>query len=119
LHQLINFFKLLSDETRLRIMVLLSEHHFCVCQLCGILDLPQPNVSKHLGKLRDLGFVKDERREQFIFYYLNIENPLFKNVLRDITTNIDDYPVLKQDLERSREAEYYVEMARAALKQQS
>ena len=52
--KLLNYFKLLSDETRLRIMVLLYHGEFCVCQITGITGISQPNVSKHLARLRDM-----------------------------------------------------------------
>lgn len=109
--KLLNYFKILSDETRLRIMILLYHREFCVCQLCGITGIPQPNVSKHLAKLRNMGFVKDERKEQYIFYSLNIEGELFENILQNIVDNVEDYPILKKDLEKSKAAEKYIELA--------
>ncbi len=57
--QLINIYKLLSDEIRLRMMLLLYQENLCVCQLAGIIDVPQPRISKHLSKLRDLNLVKE------------------------------------------------------------
>ncbi len=108
--KLLNYFKILSDETRLRIIILLFRREFCVCQLCGITGISQPNVSKHLAKLRDMGFVKDERKEQYTFYSLNIENKLFEDILQRIVDNLEDYPILKSDLEKSKAAEKYIEL---------
>jgi ArsR family transcriptional regulator, arsenate/arsenite/antimonite-responsive transcriptional repressor len=108
---LLNYFKLLSDETRLRIMVLLYHKEFCVCQLTGITGITQPNVSKHLGRLRDMGLVKDTRKELYTFYSLNIDNELFKSILEDIVENINDYPTLRLDQEKSKAAEKYIELA--------
>ncbi len=67
--KLINYFKLLSDETRLRIMVLLYHNEFCVCQMTGITGISQPNVSKHLARLRDMGLVKDEKKNNIPFIH--------------------------------------------------
>ncbi|HLR33892.1 MAG TPA: metalloregulator ArsR/SmtB family transcription factor [Tissierellales bacterium] len=111
MEKLTNYFKLLSDETRLRIMALLYHGEFCVCQLSGITGISQPNMSKHLGKLRDAGLVKDERKEQYIFYSLNIEEELFENILKDIAENIEDYSTLKLDIEKSKAAAKYIEIA--------
>ena len=111
MNKITDFFKLLSDETRLRIMVLLLHGEFCVCQLTGITGLPQPNVSKHLAKLRDMGFVKDERKEQYIFYSLTIQDPIFSSILETIVLNLTDYPVLVSDGEKSQSAAKYIEMA--------
>ncbi|HYE83967.1 MAG TPA: metalloregulator ArsR/SmtB family transcription factor [Clostridia bacterium] len=98
MEKLINTFKVLSDETRIRILIMLYHKKLCVCELCGVLRESQPKISKHLAKLRDMGYVKDERREQFIFYYLNSEDKLLITFLKEIVTNIKDYPVLIKDL---------------------
>ncbi|MBV1821838.1 metalloregulator ArsR/SmtB family transcription factor [Bacteroidales bacterium MSK.15.36] len=108
MYKLMNFFKLLSDETRLRILVLLYHKKLCVCELCGILEISQPNISKHLAKLRDMQFVKDERQEQFIFYSLNIEDKALKDIFQNIIDNIDKYPVLKSDIKKIKDAKKYL-----------
>lgn len=68
--QEISLFKALSDETRLRITVLLSEKELCVCQLMWALDLDQVKVSRHLTVLRNAGLVNDRREGLWIFYSL-------------------------------------------------
>ncbi len=109
--KLLNYFKLLSDETRLRIMVLLYHGEFCVCQITGITGISQPNVSKHLARLRDMGLVKDEKREQYTFYSLNLEDSLFEDILGKVVENVEEYPALKLDLEKSKAAAKYIELA--------
>lgn len=99
---------MLSDETRVRILVLLYHKKLCVCQMCGIMEETQPKISKHLAKLRDMGFVKDERKEQFIYYYLNFNNKLFEEVLKNIIDKIEDYEMIKNDLKRLDGAEEYL-----------
>lgn len=111
--KLLNYFKLLSDETRLRIMILLFHHEYCVCQICGITGISQPNVSKHLAKLRDIGIVKDERKEQYTFYSLNLEDKLFEDVLKKIADNVENYSVLKSDLVKSKAAAKYIELTKS------
>jgi ArsR family transcriptional regulator len=106
--KLTDFFKMLSDETRVRILVLLYHKKLCVCQMCGVMEETQPKISKHLAKLRDMGFVKDERKEQFIYYYLNFNNKLFEEVLKEIVDNINDYETIKNDVERLGGAEEYL-----------
>ncbi|HZK10718.1 MAG TPA: metalloregulator ArsR/SmtB family transcription factor [Clostridia bacterium] len=113
MQNLINYLKLLSDETRLRIMVLLYHDEFCVCQITGITGISQPNVSKHLARLRDIGLVKDQRKEQYTFYSLNLKDTLFNKILSEIVQGIDEYPVLKLDLEKSKAAAIYIELREA------
>lgn len=107
--KLTDLFKVLSDETRLRILTLLYNRELCVCQLQGILEEEsQPKISKHLAKLRDMGFVKDERKEKFIYYYLN-NNQMLKDILKSIIDNLEEYEVIKDDLERLKYADDFKE----------
>lgn len=95
--ELTKLFKVLSDETRLRILVLLTNGTLCVGVICEVLDLSQPNVSKHLAKLRDFGLVKDERHEQYIYYSLNNGNVMLSSILKRIIDQMDQYEVFKND----------------------
>lgn len=105
-----NLFKVLSDETRMRILVLLYHKKLCVCQIQGILEEGQPKISKHLGKLRDMGFVKDERQEQFIYYYIDKNNELLSDILKSIILNAENYPTLQKDLKSLSKGDEYTEM---------
>ncbi|MCH9627734.1 MAG: Arsenic resistance transcriptional regulator ArsR2 [Chlamydiales bacterium] len=70
------FFALLSDETRLRCLVLLHKKgEVCVCEFTQILGIIQPKVSRHLAHLRKSGLVLDERRGQWVYYRLNPDLP--------------------------------------------
>lgn len=53
--------KALADERRWEMIRTLLAEELNVCQLAERLDLPQPNVSKHLRILRDAGIVVTER----------------------------------------------------------
>lgn len=108
MNKLTDFFKILSDETRFRIVILLAKQELCVCEICGVLELPQPKVSKHLAKLRDKGFVKDERKDQFIFYSLKIEDDVLKNFIMNIEDNIHKYTQLSMDRKRLVNKEIYL-----------
>lgn len=108
LQGLTGLYKLLSDETRLRILMLLYSEPLCVCELCGILDLPQPKVSKNLAKLRDMSIVVDERREKFVFYRLTEQPPYLYQLLKDLSENLSGYPKLLNDRERLADKEKYL-----------
>ena len=49
---LTRLFRALGDETRLRIVALLSHGELCVCHIEAALDLNQSTASRHLGILR-------------------------------------------------------------------
>ncbi len=56
--ELVRWFKLLADETRLRILIYLFERgELNVRALCDLLQLSQPAVSHHLALLREDGLV--------------------------------------------------------------
>lgn len=97
---LIEFLKSISDETRLRILVLLSHKEMCVCEICEVLGESQPKVSRHLARLRDTGYVRDERQGQWVFYYTNFENSVHEEIMATITNNLEKYPQLKADIDR-------------------
>lgn len=59
----------LSDRTRLRALVLLSqEGALCVCELTAALDVSQPKMSRHLAAMRALDVVEDCRVANRVFY---------------------------------------------------
>lgn len=65
-------FHLLSDPTRLRMVMLLArEGELCVCELTHALEQIQPKISRHLALMRDAGLVIPRRQGQWIFYRLN------------------------------------------------
>lgn len=100
MNQLTNIFKLLSDDTRLRILLLLYQEDLCVCEISGILNIPQPRVSQIFSKLRDLNLVSDERVEKFVFYSLKKQDDFFIQILEQVMNQKSSYPQLKIDSER-------------------
>jgi ArsR family transcriptional regulator len=77
-------FKALADETRLRILALLSNGEMCVCDLMAILNLPQSTVSRHLAYLRNAGWVEDRRQGVWMYYRLFADNEPFAGDLREL-----------------------------------
>src|SRR3712207_7996594 len=71
LEPLAALFKLLSDGTRLRILMLLAKGERNVSSLCEELKLPQPTVSHHLGLLRMKHIITNRRHGKQVFYGLN------------------------------------------------
>jgi len=107
MYKLTNLFKILSDETRLRMVLLLYQEQLCVCEISGVLEAPQPRVSKNLSKLRDLNLVDDERKERYVFYTLRKNNIVLNKILEDILKNIDDYPQIVEDREKLKDKDKF------------
>jgi DNA-binding transcriptional ArsR family regulator len=62
------FFRVLSDPTRLRVLEALRDGERCVSEIVKQVGLPQPVVSHHLGILRRSGLVKARREGKQIHY---------------------------------------------------
>jgi ArsR family transcriptional regulator, arsenate/arsenite/antimonite-responsive transcriptional repressor len=83
-------FRALSDETRLRCLVLLAGHgELCVCELTQALRVSQPKMSRHLALLRAGGLVEDRRQGLWVFYRLHPALPDWaRAVLSDTTAGL-------------------------------
>jgi len=68
--KLIAIYRCLCDETRLRILNLLSVSPLCVCHLQRVLGKSQVVVSQHLARLRARGMVSVRRHQQWMIYSL-------------------------------------------------
>ena len=73
------FFYAFSDNTRLKIIILLSLKPLCVGEIVNILDLNQTTISHQLKILRSLNIVSYDRNGKNIIYY--IKNSGIENVL--------------------------------------
>jgi ArsR family transcriptional regulator len=95
------FFKILSDLTRLRVLTLLSrEGELCVCELTHALDEIQPKISRHLALLREAAVVLDRRQGQWIYYRLNPDLPAWaQEVLTATAAGNSAHPPFSEDHE--------------------
>jgi len=94
-------FRLLSDSTRLRLLMLVDREELSVAELAAITQLAQPRVSTHLAKLKEAGLVSDRRDGVSVYYRMtgNITDTSLAalwELLRESTSD----PLLQQDLER-------------------
>lgn len=118
MEEYIDLFKALSDETRLRIMVLLSEKELCVCQLEAALALPQVKISRHLAVLRYSGLVKDRRDGLWVYYSLTKpKNKVEESLFECFKECLRKEPTLKTDLTNMKKCitqplEFVVDMAK-------
>jgi ArsR family transcriptional regulator len=101
MEQLAQFFKALSDETRLRIMVLLTQSELCVCDLMYVLDEPQSKVSRHLAYLKHSGITESKRVGVWMHYRLkDSSNGIYKAQLDFLKGQLSHLPQFRMDRER-------------------
>jgi len=96
----VQLFKALGDETRLRILNLLSHRELCVCQIVEILATSQPKVSRHLAYLRNAGLVNDRREGLWVYYSMaEAEGRLQRVVSQWLREAKDEIPRGANDLQ--------------------
>jgi ArsR family transcriptional regulator, arsenate/arsenite/antimonite-responsive transcriptional repressor len=96
--------KALSDDTRLRILNIIKEGEFCVCDIENALELNQSNASKHLNKLKSVKIINATKKAQWVYYSLNektlsqynfikkiIEENLFEDIFIKDLENLNEY----------------------------
>lgn len=67
-------FKVLSDETRLKIIQLLTNDELCACDIIEEFNITQPTLSYHMKMLRDKNLVVTRREGNRVLYALDSEN---------------------------------------------
>lgn len=69
-----DLFKVLSDETRLKILQLLTDEELCACDIIEEFNITQPTLSYHMKILRDNNLVVTHREGNRVLYALDKEN---------------------------------------------
>lgn len=87
----------LAEPTRLRIVNCLAAAPLFVSDLQGLLDVPQPTVSRHLRVLRDSGLVRDTPIAQFVLYRLRRPAEPLGRVLGSVLDAAISDPALRDE----------------------
>ena len=78
--KVVDIFKSLSEESRLRILSLLVQDEMCVCEIEECLNMTQSNVSRHLTALKQSGILDSYKKAQWAYYKIN-DNFIRENAL--------------------------------------
>lgn len=102
---LVEIYRCLCDQTRLRILHLLAEGPLCVCHFQDVLGEPQVKISKHLAYLKARGMVEARREANWMIYSLP------SRTSRELKANLAclqdcarEDPTFKRDTDRLRKA---------------
>lgn len=71
LYDLSDFFKVLGDSTRVKIMWALDESEMCVCDLAVLLNMTKSAISHQLKSLKQANLVKFRREGKVVYYSLS------------------------------------------------
>lgn len=69
-----NFFKIIGDDTRLRILYALDNNEMCVCDIANLLNMTKSAVSHQLKLLKENGLVKSKKIGREVYYRLDDEH---------------------------------------------
>jgi ArsR family transcriptional regulator len=74
LYELADFFKIVGDTTRIKILHALLVAEMCVCDLSNLLNVSQSAVSHQLRTLRQADLVTFRKQGKVVFYSLKDEH---------------------------------------------
>ncbi len=99
--KVVQLYKALGDENRLRILNLLRGGELCVCKIMDALSMPQSRASRHLAYLKNAGLVQDRRDGPWIHYSMSeASTPLARKVMETLDLLAGDNPVFASDREK-------------------
>ena len=70
-NKLADFFKILGDTTRAKILSALDQNEMCVCDIANVLGMSKSSISHQLGTLRRSGIVKCRKVGKEVFHMLD------------------------------------------------
>lgn len=82
------FFRLLGDGNRLRIVSLLAQQELCVCDLADVLEMSESAVSHQLRTLRSLRLVSYQKQGRKVYYRLLDHHVL--DLYRSVAEHLDE-----------------------------
>lgn len=77
--------KLVSEESRLKLLCLLRQGEHCVCELMEHVNMSQSLISHHLSDLKEAGIVIDDKRGLRVYYKLTKKGKHITNLLFNIS----------------------------------
>jgi ArsR family transcriptional regulator len=100
-------FKVLSDETRLRMLNLLLERECCVCEVMQALEISQSKASRGLTALYDAGFLKMKKDGLWSLYSIDGEDSsgYQLQLIEAVKEALKNNKIAEGDRERLRRAE--------------
>ena len=70
-NNLAEFFKILGDTTRVKILSALDKNEMCVCDIANVLNMSKSSISHQLGTLRRMNIVKCRKQGKEVYYTID------------------------------------------------
>lgn len=68
---MVDIFRALAEESRLRILALVMQEEMCVCEIEACLKMTQSNASRHLTALKSIGILDSYKNAQWTYYKIS------------------------------------------------
>jgi ArsR family transcriptional regulator len=89
-------FKALSDENRLRILLMLRQRPLCVCEMHEALNIALSTLSAHLRLMKNTGLIVDEKDGRWVIYSLS-DNAYLNDMLGTLELQLTHDPTIRRD----------------------
>ncbi len=88
---ILDIFKALSDQTRVRIVNILykAKTELCVCEFVDALEESQYNISRHLKVLKQAEMIEERKEGRWVYYSL-LKEPEFQKSLFKALSAVSD-----------------------------
>ena len=86
-YKMAEFFKIVGDSTRVKILFALDQNEMCVCDIANVLNMSKSSISHQLGTLRRSGIVKCRKQGKEVYYMLDDEH--VKQVFEIVSEHIE------------------------------
>jgi len=101
--EILEIIKLFSNETRARILFLISNTEVCNCDIENVLNITQSNVSKHLKQAEFLNLINKRKNSYWTYYSLNQEMLKKYSFINEILKELAKIEPFKNDLKKMNE----------------
>lgn len=98
----ISITKALSDENRVRILMMLCSGELCACQIIDVLGLAPSTVSKHLSILRQARLIDARKEGRWVYYRLPGKSapPVVSEAIRWVRSSLKGDERAREDAKR-------------------
>ena len=104
MREILSITRALSDETRVRALLSLTDGELCLCQIIEVLGLAPSTVSRHMNVLQQAGLVQRRKRGKWHFYRLARDQnlPAARRAIAWLVSGLRDNPTITGDAGRIR-----------------
>ncbi len=98
-------FKVLGEETRLRMLGLLFDRELCVCDIESVLGISQANASRHLAKMKSAGILSSRKSAQWVYYDIDkLFSDAHSDLMEALRVEVKKLPDYKIDIKNLKAA---------------